>query len=98
MKRIMEELGLETPLELLFKFQYQAQFKNIGSENEMCAVYIGKTNGVIRANHKEIAEWKYVDPDKLNKDIKAQPNLYTPWFKIEWEHIHRDHRIDIESL
>jgi isopentenyl-diphosphate delta-isomerase len=98
MKRIKEELGFETPLELLFRFQYQAQFKNIGSENEMCAIYIGKTNGVVRANHKEIAEWKYIDLGKLNKDIVVQPHSYTPWFKMEWERIQTHHRIDIESL
>lgn len=98
MRRLKEELGFETPLQLLFKFQYQARFKNIGSENEMCSVYIGKANGTVRVNWNEIAEWKYVDPDKLNKDIVVQPHSYTPWFKMEWERIHRDHRIDIESL
>jgi len=98
MRRLKEELGFETPLHLLFKFQYQARFKNIGSENEMCAVYIGKTNGVVRVNHMEIVEWKYIDLEKLNKNIAAQPHDYTPWFKMEWEQVQMHYHIDIENI
>jgi isopentenyl-diphosphate delta-isomerase len=98
MRRLKEELGFETPLHLLFKFQYHARFKNIGSENEMCAVYIGKTNGVVRVNHMEIVEWKYIDLKKLNKNIAAQPHDYTPWFKMEWEQIQMHYHIDIENI
>jgi isopentenyl-diphosphate delta-isomerase len=97
-RRLNEELGFETSLRLLFKFQYQARFGNIGSENEMCCVYIGKSDGIVRANPSEVAEWKYVDIEKLNKDILARPHLYTPWFKMELERIQRHHRIDIENL
>ena len=91
MRRLKEELGFETPLRFLFKFQYQATFKDIGSENEMCSVHIGKFNGIVQANQSEIAEWKYVDIEELNKDILTLPHLYTPWFKMEWEQIQRDY-------
>ncbi|MFX0205489.1 MAG: isopentenyl-diphosphate Delta-isomerase [Candidatus Hodarchaeota archaeon] len=98
MRRLKDELGLETTLRLLFKFQYQASFKNIGSENEMCSVYVGKANGIVRANRNEIAEWKYIDLGKLNKDILTHPQIYTPWFQMEWERIQAHHRIDIGNL
>ncbi len=98
MRRLNEELGFEAPLQLLFKFQYQAMFKNIGSENEMCSVYFGKANGIVRANPNEIAEWKYMDLGELNKAMVAQPHLYTPWFKMEWERIQMHHGIDIVNL
>ena len=98
MRRLKEELGFETPLQLLFKFQYEARFKNIGSENELCSVYIGRTNGIVQANQNEISEWKYMDLGELNKAIVAQPHLYTPWFKMEWERIQMYHGIDIENL
>ncbi|MCP4366875.1 MAG: isopentenyl-diphosphate Delta-isomerase [Deltaproteobacteria bacterium] len=97
-RRLKEELGVETPLHFLFKFQYQARFKNIGSENELCSVYIGKADGIIRANPSEIAEWKYVDCEELNKGIQVHPHLYTPWFTMEWERIQRGHRFEIENL
>ena len=43
-RRLAEELGISTPLKHLFTFQYYAPYKNIGSEREMCAVFIGKSN------------------------------------------------------
>lgn len=97
-RRLNEELGFETSLQLLFKFQYQARFKNIGSENEMCSVYIGKANGIVQADPKEIAEWKYIDRETLNKDMMTRPQIYTPWFKMEWDRIQRHYRVDIENL
>lgn len=98
MRRLEEELGQATSLKLLFKFQYQARFKNIGAEKEMCCVYIGKTNGTVRANPKEIAEWKYIDRETLNKHMMTRPQIYTPWFKMEWDRIQRHYHIDIENL
>ena len=41
-KRIKEEFGFWCLLKDLYKFQYQARFKDEGSENEMCSVLIGK--------------------------------------------------------
>jgi isopentenyl-diphosphate delta-isomerase len=97
-RRLKEELGFQTSLQLLFNFQYQARFRNIGSESEMCSVYVGKANGIVRANPNEIAEWKYMGLEKLNRGILAQPHLYTPWFRMEWGRIQEYHRIDIENL
>ena len=89
---------METHLKLLFKFQYQARFENIGAENEMCCVYIGKANGTVRANPEEIAEWKYIDREILNNHVMIRPQLYTPWFKIEWDRIQTHYRSDIDNL
>ncbi len=96
-RRLQEELGFTTPLKLLYSFQYQARYKDIGSEHEICAVYIGKANGIVRANHREIAEWKYIDRDELHREILAHPHLYTPWFKKEWMRIQKDYSLEIEN-
>ena len=98
MRRLKEELGFATALTLLYKFQYQARFENIGAENEICCVYIGKANGTVRANPEEIAEWKYIDPNILNNHLINHPQLYTPWFKIEWDRVQAHHRMDIDNL
>ncbi|UCH94482.1 MAG: NUDIX domain-containing protein, partial [Candidatus Aminicenantes bacterium] len=86
-RRLKEEIGIEAPLQFLFKFQYQASFKDLGSENELCSVYIGITEAPIQANPEEIDQWKYIDPEELDQDILAHPGVYTPWFKIEWQRI-----------
>jgi len=97
-RRLREELGIETQLDFLFKFTYQVRFKHIGSEYELCSVYIGKTDEHIKANPHEIAEWKCIDFEKINMDIMRHPQRYTPWFKIEWEHIKKHYQTNIRNL
>ena len=93
-----EELGIETPLKALYKFQYTASYENIGSENEMCSVLIGKSNDLISPNENEIAEWIFVDVDELDEDMQKAPERYTPWFKMEWERIKKHHLPEIKNL
>lgn len=97
-RRLIEEIGILTPLQFLFKFQYQATFNQMGSENELCSVYIGITDSPIKANPAEIAEWKYINQDELTKDMKDYPEKYTPWFQIEWQSIRKHYLNDIKSL
>lgn len=90
-RRIKEELGLSCPLKFTGKFQYQASYKNVGSENEICAVFVGKYNSQIKPNPAEVADWQWIDLDELKKEIKRNPDKYTPWLKMVlgsfWERI-----------
>ena len=97
-RRTQEELGLTTQLTYLYKFQYQASFKNIGSENELCSVYIGKAHGSVEANKNEIAEWKYINLTTLDGELQKNRELYTPWFKMEWDRIRNDYMNQINTL
>jgi isopentenyl-diphosphate Delta-isomerase len=92
-RRLYEELGIHCPLHFLFKFQYQAQFDATGAENELCSVFVGRCREPIRENPDEIHDWRWIDPEALNREIKAdQGGTFTPWFKLEWVRIWRDHR------
>ncbi|PIN86322.1 isopentenyl-diphosphate delta-isomerase [Candidatus Woesearchaeota archaeon CG10_big_fil_rev_8_21_14_0_10_44_13] len=84
-RRIREELGISCKMRLLFKFQYSAKYGDIGSENELCAVLAGRCGSKIKIgpDPKEIAEFKFVDVKELKKDIEKNPDVYTPWFKME---------------
>src|ERR1700756_3649228 len=53
-RRLNEELGLRCPLQFLFKFQYQAQFEAVGSEQELCSVFIGRSREPVRIDPNEI--------------------------------------------
>ena len=81
-RRLKEEFGFTCSLKMIDKFQYQAKYKDVGSENEMCAILIGEYNGKIKADSKEIANWKWVNVNKLQNDFKKNPDKYTPWLKI----------------
>ena len=97
-RRLKEELGLETEMKFLYKFQYQANFGDKGSENELCSVYIGKSNALPTVNEYEIAEWKYISMDELDKELAQHPEKYTPWFKMEWQRLRTEFKEVIEKL
>ncbi len=98
LRRLKEELGFEAPLTFLFKFQYQARFGEIGSENEVCSVYVGKSNQLPSPNPNEIADWKYISVEQLENEMKARPDRFTPWFKMEWQRIRNEYWETIKKL
>ena len=93
-RRIHEELNLSCDLHFLYKFQYQAAFEDLGSEHELCYVYFGCVNGDVTAHPDEIAEWRFISPAALSTEMAANGDQFTPWLKLEWERICRDH-IDV---
>ena len=98
LRRLREELGFSTDLKFLFKFQYQAHYENIGSENEICSVFAGKYDGEVSVNENEISDWKFVDAGELDEMIAETPDQFTPWFKMEWERIRNEFWEEIEKL
>jgi isopentenyl-diphosphate Delta-isomerase len=98
-RRLHEELGMSCPLQYLFKFQYQAQFEDEGGEQELCSVYIGRSTEAVRSDPQEIHAWRWVSPEALQAEL-AQTGVerFTPWFRMEWERIWRDHRADLQAL
>jgi isopentenyl-diphosphate Delta-isomerase len=89
-RRLLDEIGMQLPVEFLFKFQYQAHYKRLGSENELCSVYVGKSDNLPNINRNEIADWTFISIDSLQTDIDARPQQYTPWFKTELKKIQND--------
>ena len=83
-RRLPQELGFKCNLKYLFKFVYQAPYKDVGSENEVCAVLIGKYDGEVKPNPKEVAEWKFMNLKELEEEITNE-DRYTPWFRIAFE-------------
>src|ERR1700726_2077424 len=97
-RRLYEELGLRCPLQFLFKFQYQAQFDETGAENELCSVFIGQSSGSVTINTDEIHAWRWISAEALHTEMAAEYGNFTPWFKIEWARVWRDHRAQVLGL
>jgi len=97
-RRLKEELGLTSDLKFLFKFQYQANFGKIGAENEICSVFIGKSDARVVENKNEIAGWRLISVPDLTRDISDIPGQFTPWLKKEWQRITTDFMHEIERL
>jgi isopentenyl-diphosphate delta-isomerase len=98
-RRLHEELGLACPLRFLFKFQYQAQFDPLAAERELCSVYFGRTSDRVRVDPAEIHGWCWIDTAALQSQMAGpEAARFTPWFRLEWERLWREHRAELLAL
>lgn len=81
-RRLKEEMGIVTLLKEKFKFIYEAKFDKVWGEHELDAVFVGTYDGKITPNKEEVEDYKWMDIKDLKEDIKTNPDIYTPWFKI----------------
>jgi isopentenyl-diphosphate delta-isomerase len=86
-RRLQQELDTTAALEFIYKFEYQARFGDLGSENELCWVYLGRLAREATANDTEIAALRFVSAEELNQEIDTKPDRLTPWFKMEWQRL-----------
>ena len=84
-RRLQEEMGFKTELTELFSFIYKAPLDNGLTEHELDHVMIGRYGDKPRINLEEVADWKWMRPEDIKKDIAQNPNRYTAWFKIIFE-------------
>ncbi len=96
-RRLREELGLDTSLKFLYRFQYQVRYGEAGSENELCSVYIGCTAAMPVVNKTEIADSKYISIPVLEREMKQAPEKFSPWFKMEWNEIRSHYMDDVKA-
>jgi isopentenyl-diphosphate delta-isomerase len=97
-RRLKEELGIVTELKYLYTFQYHVRFGSIGSEQELCAVYIGRSDEPVSINQNEISEYKYVAMHTITGELNKNPEMYTPWFKMEWHRLSSEYLDKIHNL
>ena len=91
-RRLREELGVQSELTFLFRFQYQANFGEKGSENELCSVFVGKLDGEPAVNPDEIEQTRWSGIDELTAEMREHPERFTPWMKMEWERLTAEFR------
>ena len=80
-RRLKEEMGIRADLKEVFSFIYKAKVGDL-IEYEFDHVFFGKFDGKPKPNKKEVKEWKWQDLKEVRKDIKKNPQKYTPWFRI----------------
>lgn len=83
-RRLHDELNVVGSLEFVYKFAYQADYGDAGSENELCHVFLGRVPGEVRPNDHEIDRIRFVSAGQLEDEMSAAPDSFTPWFRQEW--------------
>ena len=101
-RRLQEEMGLSADLHYLYKFEYKEDYiekgETIGSEHEICRVYVGVTDDEPNPNRTEVKSWRTMTPAAIDKAIESNPEDYSPWFKMEWLTIREYHWHKVEKL
>ena len=87
-RRLIEEMGIETILRKVYEFTYKAELDNDLTEHEFDHVFYGVYNEDPEINPDEADDFKWIDMDSLNEDIKTNGNNYTIWFKIAFEYFY----------
>ncbi|MEL7186625.1 MAG: isopentenyl-diphosphate Delta-isomerase [Pseudomonadota bacterium] len=96
MRRLDDELNVSAELEHVYHFCYQARFGDPGSENELCHVFLGRLAGEVHPNDSEIDAIRFVSRADLDAELKQTPDVFTPWFKQEWESLKSDYREQLD--
>ena len=96
-RRLRDELNGEASLQFVYKFAYQAEFGDSGSENELCHVYLGNVDDRIKPNDHEIERVRYVRPQVLAGEFAESPGIFTPWFKVEWRTLLNEYPQELAS-
>ena len=84
-RRASYELGIDvTRLELaLPDFRYRAVDASGVVENEVCPVYVARTDSDPVPNPLEVMDTAWVDPDALARSIAATPWAFSPWLGLQ---------------
>ena len=86
-RRLHQELGLTAELEFVYKFEYSAPFGELGTEHELCWVYVGQTDLSPVINTTEIGEVRWISPAELSAELAEDPQRFTPWLAMEWSRL-----------
>ncbi len=84
-RRLKEEMGFSAELKEATWFIYKAPFDNGLTEHELDHILIGNFNEEPIINSEEVDAWKWMSLSDVKKDIDANPDSYTAWFKIIFE-------------
>ena len=95
-RKLKQEMGFDTKLREIFSFIYKAPFENGLTEHELDHVFIGAFNGKPNLNPEEADDFRWVNPEGLERDVRENPEKYTPWFRkvlervLEWQRSNSD--------
>ncbi len=82
LRRLKEEMGIETSLKKIFDFIYRTDFDNGLTEYEFDHVYIGDYPGLLEPDKREVKDYCFRTMEDISQDLIRYPEKYSSWFKI----------------
>lgn len=81
-RRLKEEMGFSTGLKELYRLIYHAEMNQTWGEHELDVIFEGVYDGPVNPDPDEAADYKWMTIEEIRKDLKDNPKIYTPWFKM----------------
>jgi len=84
-ERIFEEIGVRGGHpRRLYDFRYKVAYRDIGSENELCDVFVLEDvpEDSVVLQPDEISESRFISLDEVADEAQKAPEGLTPWFLI----------------
>jgi len=78
-RRMPDELGASCAMDYLLKFVYRAEYLDVGTENEVCAVLVGTLEGEPAPAPAEISEVAWEGARSLAQRVRDDARAYCPW-------------------
>jgi len=79
-RRLQEEMGFDVcSFNKTCDFIYKKVFENGLTEYEFDHVFCGMFDGIPKINKKEVEDYKWMNIEDLDIDIKANPQRYSYW-------------------
>lgn len=82
LRRLHEEMCIQTSINESFKFNYKVAFENGLTEHEYLHVFVGKFLGDPKPNKSEAMDWKWQKIERVFEDLDTMPTQFTEWFKL----------------
>lgn len=79
-RNMKHEIGISTPVKKIGAFTYTEPYNGY-SENEYCAVLVGKFDGEVKPNKEEMDRVRYATWDEVKRELKTKPEAFTKWFR-----------------
>jgi isopentenyl-diphosphate delta-isomerase len=81
-RRLREEMGIDTSLHKIFDFIYRTEFDNGLTEHEFDHVYTGIYDGRLNPDKQEVKDFCFRSMEDIEEDLRQHPEKYSAWFRI----------------
>lgn len=84
-RRLREELGFSLPLAERCTVEYSADVGNGLHEHERVTIFVAETDRAalrILPDPLEVEDTRWISPQALAAEMRADPAAFTPWFRI----------------
>lgn len=87
LRRLREEMGIESDLHFRFSFLYRAELDGGLIEHEVDHVFTGVTSSEPLPDPVEVSDWRWIESDELIAELAAKPDNFTAWFPLALERV-----------